>query len=73
MPLSRTLAAACLCVAAAASMSVTPAGPDYSWALDSVNRSQIREYLKVLAKEPHLAGLERDEWLAQVSCRGRQF
>ena len=49
MPLSRTLVAACLCVAAAASMSVTSGGPgpDYSWALDSVNRSQIREYLKV--------------------------
>ena len=47
MSLSRTLVAACLCVAAAASMSVTSAGPDYSWALDSVNRSQIREYLKV--------------------------
>ena len=30
-------------------------------------------YFKVLAKEPHLAGLERDEWLAQVSCRVLQF
>lgn len=37
---------------------------DYSWAIDSVNRTQIREYLKELAKEPHLAGLERDEALA---------
>ena len=37
---------------------------DYSWAVESVNRSQIREYLRELAKEPHLAGLARDEWLA---------
>ena len=37
---------------------------DYSWAIESVNPFQIREYLRELAKEPHLAGLERDEWLA---------
>ena len=37
---------------------------DYSWAIESVNKTQIREYLRELAKEPHLAGLERDEWLA---------
>ena len=39
-------------------------GNEYSWAIDSVNRSQIRDYLRELAKEPHLAGLDRDEWLA---------
>ena len=37
---------------------------DYSWAVDSVDKEQIRDYLKELAKEPHLAGLERDEALA---------
>jgi len=37
---------------------------DYSWAVDGVDKEQIREYLKELAKEPHLAGLERDEALA---------
>ena len=38
---------------------------DYSWAVDAVNKSQIREYLKELSLEPHLAGLERDEALAK--------
>merc|ERR1711936_412056 len=40
-------------------------GYDYSWAVDAVNTSQIREYLKELSLEPHLAGLERDEALAK--------
>ena len=38
---------------------------DYSWAVDAVNKTQIREYLKELSLEPHLAGLERDEALAK--------
>jgi len=37
---------------------------DYSWAMQGVNKSQIREYLKEISKEPHMAGLERDEKLA---------
>ena len=37
---------------------------DYSWAVEAVNRTQIREYLMELARQPHLAGLERDEELA---------
>ena len=41
------------------------AGYDYTWAMEGVNRTQIREYLRELAREPHLAGLERDENLAQ--------
>ena len=40
-------------------------GYDYSWAMDAVNRSQIREYLIELSLEPHMAGLERDEYLAK--------
>ena len=38
---------------------------DYSWAMQGVNRTQIKEYLRELASEPHLAGLERDENLAK--------
>jgi len=38
---------------------------DYSWAMEAVNWTQIREYLVVLSKEPHMAGLERDEFLAR--------
>jgi len=38
---------------------------DYSWAMDAVNKSQIREYLMELSLEPHMAGLERDEALAK--------
>ena len=38
---------------------------DYSWAIDAVNRSNIREYLAHLSSEPHLAGLGRDEDLAR--------
>ena len=38
---------------------------DYSWAIDAVNRSNIREYLAHLSSEPHLAGLARDEDLAR--------
>ena len=38
---------------------------DYSWAMDAVNKTQIREYLKELSLEPHMAGLERDEALAR--------
>merc|ERR1712142_962461 len=41
------------------------AGYDYSWAMDAVNKSQIREYLIELSLEPHMAGLERDEALAK--------
>ena len=37
---------------------------DYSWAIEAVKPMQIKEYLSVLAAEPHLAGLERDEYLA---------
>merc|ERR1712142_881595 len=40
-------------------------GYDYSWAMDAVNKSQIREYLIELSLEPHMAGLERDEELAK--------
>jgi len=40
-------------------------GYDYSWAMDAVNKSQIREYLIELSLEPHMAGLERDEALAK--------
>ena len=47
------------------SKTVPSSGYDYSWAMKGVNRSQIREYLRELAKEPHLAGLERDETLAE--------
>ena len=38
---------------------------DYSWAVNAVNKTKIREYLKELSLEPHLAGLERDEALAR--------
>jgi len=38
---------------------------DYSWAIEGVNRSKIRDYLIELSKEPHMAGLERDETLAK--------
>ena len=30
-----------------------------------MNRTNIREFLKELAREPHVAGQARDEWLAQ--------
>merc|ERR1711892_1382903 len=36
---------------------------DYSWAMDAVNKTQIKEYLRELSLEPHMAGLERDEAL----------
>ena len=39
-------------------------GYDYSWAMEAVKPMQMKEYLGVLAAEPHLAGLERDEYLA---------
>jgi len=37
---------------------------DYSWAMQGVNRSRIREYLREISLEPHMAGLQRDEQLA---------
>ena len=30
-----------------------------------MNRTNIREFLQELAREPHVAGQARDEWLAQ--------
>jgi len=41
------------------------AGYDYSWAVNAVNKENIHENLKILAKEPHLAGSDRDEYLAE--------
>ena len=67
MRLCLTLLAVSLAASLVSSHAVpeAEAGYDYTWAMQGVNRTQIREYLRELAKEPHLAGLERDENLAQ--------
>ena len=41
------------------------AGQDFRWALEAVDRTRIRENLLELTSEPHVAGSDRDEWLAR--------
>jgi len=36
---------------------------DWTWEMNSVDTTKIREYLKVLSEEPHMAGLDRDKFL----------
>jgi len=67
MRVSRIILGAILCslqVRAKVVKESVTADYDYSWAMDAVNRTQIREYLIELSREPHMAGLERDEYLA---------